>query len=128
MQYKCTPELASVGKRSLKNEKTGRFLLKRGCAVTYAGMINTFIMKKAVIPSVLVAFIMALALFSGCASSNNNSSRDFNALGAIKVTPESYERIDNATFAVHTDQLVARRNVSGDNVQLFWGLITIADY
>lgn len=112
----------------MKNELPARFLLKHRERLAYSAMINTLIMKKSALICVLVSLFAALALFSGCASSDKYAAKDFNMLGIVRVTPESYERINNATFALHTDEVVARRNVSGDNVQFLWGLVTIADY
>lgn len=104
------------------------FLLKPCDSVAYSEMINTFIMKKSALPYILLLSVAALAFFSGCASSDKYASNDFNMLGIVKVSPDSFEKIDNATFDLHTDEVYARRNVSGDNVQLLWGLVTIADY
>ncbi len=88
------------------------------------------IMKKTVTPFTLILIAVALALFTGCASNNSSkfASSDYNMLGIVSYSPESYERISNTSFAVHTDEVTARRNVSGDNLQLLWGLITVADY
>lgn len=77
-------------------------------------------------------------LLSGCnkrASSDNpyaevyeRANRDVNVLGIVKYSPGSYERVPPTTIAVHTDELVARKNISGNNISFLAGFLTIADY
>jgi hypothetical protein len=54
--------------------------------------------------------------------------KEANVLGIAKVEKASYEPVGRDTFAVSTDELYSRENFQGDQVSLFWGLITLKDY
>ena len=54
--------------------------------------------------------------------------KEANLLGLATYEPESFQSATPATFAVSTDELYDRDNVSGDKVTLLWGLITLQDY
>lgn len=73
-------------------------------------------------------------VFSGCSAydtDNYGSSVQIepshNFLGIVKTSPGSYIPTGNA-LVLSTDELMARRDFSGNNVELFWGALTITDY
>lgn len=77
-------------------------------------------------------------LLSGCdkrGSSDNpyaeaydRANRDVNVFGVVKASPGSYARVPPTTIALHTDEILVRKNVTGNNVSFLAGLLTIADY
>lgn len=88
--------------------------------------------SKLVLASLALA---GAALMTGCENvpsdtdplySRNNQG--FNALGIVDWSPESYEEIKEYSMVAHSDELVDRKNISGDNLSLFWGTIVFADY
>lgn len=89
-------------------------------------------LKLAVISSV----VAATACFSGCAGYDTNhkgpgvvAESSHNLLGAVKTNPSSYRHVnDSASIVIRTEDLWCRRDYSGDNVSLLWGLIQICDY
>lgn len=58
----------------------------------------------------------------------SRNNQGFNALGIVNWSPESYQEIKQYSIAAHSDELVDRKNISGDNLSLFWGTIVFADY
>ncbi|ADE55493.1 hypothetical protein [Coraliomargarita akajimensis] len=85
-------------------------------------------MRKLLVLTSLVATAFA---FSGCAGDSNKTAmgpRHSNFLGIYKHSDSNYTPHGKATFAVATDELVARDNYSGDKTSLLWGLITLKDY
>lgn len=89
-------------------------------------------LKLAIIASV----VAATASFSGCASYDTDYKgpgvaleSSHNVLGAITTNPDSYRYVEESgTLVVRTSDLWCRRDFSGDNVSLFWGLINVCDY
>ncbi|WOO39324.1 hypothetical protein [Rubellicoccus peritrichatus] len=85
----------------------------------------------------LIASIGLAAVFTGCSSSHvendttglyAKNNRGTNVLGIVDTSPASYKHIPEATDVIHSDELYKRKNISGNNVSLFWGAITFADY
>ncbi|MGN0835315.1 MAG: hypothetical protein ACI4QA_05765 [Candidatus Spyradosoma sp.] len=85
----------------------------------------------------LIASAAALALaFAGCHAydtdyhgSNVSAEASHNFLGIVKTNPDSYRYLDEAsTIVINTDDLWCRRDFSGSDTSLFWGLINIRDY
>lgn len=79
-----------------------------------------------------VALIASVA-FTGCSSSNSHDlytkhNEGFNALGIVKWSPSGYNEIENSSDVFYSDELVNRKNISGDNLSLFWGALVYADY
>ncbi len=85
---------------------------------------------------VLTSLVLgAAALMTGCESvpsgtdplySRNNQG--FNAAGLVDWSPESYEKINAVSNDIHTNDIYDRKDISGDNLSLFWGSLVIADY
>jgi len=82
--------------------------------------------------SLLVSLVAAAALLSGCQSKNDGyaayKNENSNFLGLVQVRPNSYYPTQKATFQVSTDELWAREDFSGNNVELLWGAFTYTDY
>lgn len=72
-------------------------------------------------------------LASGCGGDRSYAQSSMvpktrNFLGIVKTTENSYDPVSPTTLDVRTDQLSGRKNYSGRKLELFWGLITVADY
>ncbi|GHC07475.1 hypothetical protein [Cerasicoccus arenae] len=78
----------------------------------------------------------AAALMSGCANSAPSGSdplysrnnQGFNALGIVDWSPASYEEVPIESAVLYSDTMLDRKNISGDNLSLFWGTFVYADY
>lgn len=77
----------------------------------------------------------AIALTTGCEVvpsdtdplySRNNQG--FNALGLVDWSPASYQEVAQESAVMYTDQAMDRKNITGNNLSLFWGTFVIADY
>jgi hypothetical protein len=82
-----------------------------------------------------ILFIVALAgmslLASGCKTTSSNSvyvPNDTNILGIVTHQPQSYANVGTNTFRVRSDELITRKNFSGNKTTFLWGLITYTDY
>ncbi len=51
-----------------------------------------------------------------------------NFFGIVKTEPASYGYNSGTKVNLSTNEIMARRNSSGDRVTLLWGAITISDY
>ncbi len=88
-------------------------------------------------PFALSTAVIATAIaFSACGNTydtdyHGQSVRiepSHNFLGIVKTYPGSYLPGDNtSSVTVNMDELVARRDVTGNNVSLFWGALTFTD-
>lgn len=86
--------------------------------------------------AVLSSVIAAAAFSSGCAGYDTDykgpgvtAETSHNFLGIVKTNPGSYRNVDlSTTLLIRTEDLWCRRDFSGDNISLFWGLININDY
>lgn len=84
----------------------------------------------------LIASALALVVFTGCNGydtdyhgTNVSAEASHNFMGIVKTNPNSYRYVDEAsTIVVDTDELWCRRDFSGSDTSLFWGLINIRDY
>ena len=77
----------------------------------------------------LASAALCLTGLTGCDTGRAQMGpREANFLGIAKVERESYTPTGPNTFAVHTDEILNRKNFSGDKVTLFWGLVTLKDY
>ena len=85
----------------------------------------------------LIASAAALAtVFTGChgydTDYHGNAVRAeaaHNVMGIVKTNPDSYRYVDEAeSIVLDTNELWCRRDYSGQNISLFWGLISIRDY
>ncbi|WP_309396644.1 hypothetical protein [Cerasicoccus maritimus] len=76
------------------------------------------------------------ALFTGCGDSMPSDAhalykrhnQGFNFLGIVDSSPESYQEVSKISAVAYSDELVDRKNISGDNLSLFWGTFVYADY
>lgn len=88
-------------------------------------------------PLALSTAVIATAIaFSACGNTYDTDYHgqsvqiepSHNFLGIIKTSPGSYLPGEQASgVVVNMDELVARRNVSGNQVSLFWGALTFTD-
>ena len=87
--------------------------------------------------SVILISIAAFSLFSGCTYTNRNSpyagayeraNKRAHILGIVELEKDSYEPPSPLTFAVRTNDIASRRNISGQKVTFLWDLLTITDY
>ncbi len=93
-------------------------------------------MNRSRLPLLSLALGVATFFVAGCNNSFEHDStglyaknnRGTNILGIVDYSPASYKKISDTTLEVDSDELVKRKNISGDNVSLFWGGITYADY
>jgi hypothetical protein len=49
-------------------------------------------------------------------------------LGIAKIERADYTPSGPNTVPISSDEIIARKNFSGDKVTLLWGLITLKDY
>lgn len=91
-------------------------------------------MKNVRALSVVCLILLGALVFSGCSSNKmakeypEYKSDNTNFIGLVETRPGSFTPTSPAAFNVHSDELYARRNFSGNNVQLLWGLFEFADY
>ncbi|WPJ94457.1 hypothetical protein SH580_13555 [Coraliomargarita algicola] len=77
----------------------------------------------------LLSLSLAALVFTGCdGGTAQMGPKEANLLGIATVEKESYQPAAVTTLAVSTDELYTRKNYSGDQVTLLWGLITLQDY
>ena len=84
--------------------------------------------KKFLLPLVLVS---AVALLSGCATQKTRTGRSTNVLfGLVTVDKGNFQPSPiNTTLELNTNQVVGNSGkVSGTQVKLAWGAVTINDY
>lgn len=87
-------------------------------------------------PAILSSALVAATLLGGCAGYDTDDTGSgvviepsHNFLGIVKTNPGSYRYVEDAgSIVIRTDELWCRRDFSGDNISLFWGLININDY
>ncbi|MGE9293204.1 MAG: hypothetical protein ACQKBW_06295 [Puniceicoccales bacterium] len=92
-------------------------------------------MKRPSLPLLPIAFGLAALFLAGCNSYEHDSTglyaknnRGTNVLGIVDTSPASYKKVSDTTLQVESDEVVKRKNISGDNVSLFWGAFTYTDY
>lgn len=96
-------------------------------------------MKNSLRLSALLASLFLIAAFSGCVHDNNRyyvpdadlyerTMPGSNAAGIVNSSPYGWKELKETSLVVRSDELQKRRNVSGDNTTLLWGLFTYADY
>lgn len=84
----------------------------------------------------LAVLSAAVAVLAGCAGHDTaykgpgvTAEPAHNLVGAIKLNPSSYRYIDETgSVVLRTDELWCRRDFTGTNITLLWGLVHIADY
>lgn len=90
---------------------------------------------KSLTLAVLSSALAALCL-SGCAGHDTDykgpgvaAESSHNFIGLVKTNPNSYRYVEDCgTIHIRTEDLWCRRDFSGNNLSLFWGLINISDY
>lgn len=82
-----------------------------------------------------LAFAILLAAFAtGCSSAPKGKqlepviAKDTNFLGIITVKPQSFAVDNPSSDVVRTSEIVSRRDFSGTQTTLLWGLISVDDY
>lgn len=79
--------------------------------------------------SLLLCLLMLPGL--GCTSNSSQTSSvrpDANVLGIVKVYEGSYKPVGPTTLPLSTGEVTAGEKLSGNRVELLWGLITLTDY
>ena len=77
----------------------------------------------------LLSISISVLIFTGCDGGTSQlGSKEANLLGIAKINKAHYQPSGPATFSLSTDELYSRKNFSGNQVSLLWGLITIKDY
>ncbi len=77
----------------------------------------------------LLSITISALIFTGCdGGTSQMGPKEANLLGVAKVNKAHYEPSGPTTFSLSTDELYTRKNFSGNQVSLLWGLITIKDY
>jgi len=90
-------------------------------------LCNPVIMLKKVTSLLLVS--AAALCMTGCDRERAHiAPREANVLGIVHVQEDAYTHTGANTFALSTDEVVSRKNFSGNKATLFWGLITLKDY
>ena len=77
----------------------------------------------------LLSISISVLIFTGCDGGTSQlGPKEANLLGIAKINKAHYQPSGPATFSLNTDELYSRKNFSGNQVSLLWGLITIKDY
>ncbi len=87
-----------------------------------------------IIPLLLTA--LSLVLLSGCNTGPTTAQKErmlkpnegYNFFGIVKSEPGSFKQPSLTSANVSSSDVTTRDNFSGDNVTLFWGLISLQDY
>ena len=76
-------------------------------------------------------FLLLLILSFGCTTKKDvppPPQAQTNVLGIVKTQPGSYAKLSPTSINVHSDELGAVDDYSGNKTTLLWGLVTVADY
>ncbi len=85
----------------------------------------------------IITLLLALALAAfatGCSNAPKgkqaepSANKDTNILGIVHIKPQSFAVSSPNSGVVRTSELTARRDFSGTQTSLLWGLISIEDY
>ena len=77
----------------------------------------------------LLSISISALIFTGCSRGTSQMGpKEANLLGVVKINKAHYQPSGPATFSLSSDELYTRKNFSGDQVSLLWGLITLKDY
>jgi hypothetical protein len=78
------------------------------------------------------AAVLALALVgAGCSTTSSHPqavNQDRNFIGLVDIKPHSYASTSNSSIAVHTNELINKPDMTGDQVSLLWGMVNLEDY
>ena len=73
--------------------------------------------------------LAVLCLLSACGSKQTQHvPKSTNILGIYKSEPAAYSAAKSTTIPLSTTEIMGRKNITGNKVTLFWGLITLKDY
>jgi hypothetical protein len=86
--------------------------------------------KKTPFKALLIVALIGISLFaSGCKTTSSvYAPRETNILGIVNHQPKSYATIGNTTFRLSSDEIISRKNFSGNKTSFLWGLFTYTDY
>jgi len=83
----------------------------------------------------LAAIILGALLVTGCSNAPSGThalyrenNQGVNLAGLVDVSPAGYNEINPDAVTVHTDELMKRKNITGNNISFFWGAVVLADY
>ena len=80
----------------------------------------------------LTATVLALAVAgTGCSTTTAHpgaANQDRNFLGLITIRPNSFAHVSPSSLELHTNELINKPNMSGDEISLVWGAINLEDY
>jgi len=78
----------------------------------------------------LLSVLSVAVLLSACSRSQsaNMGKSESHLLGIAKIERADYTPSGPNTVPISSDEIIARKNFSGDKVTLLWGLITLKDY
>tara|TARA_Y100000588_G_scaffold201379_1_gene214996 strand:+ start:293 stop:553 length:261 start_codon:yes stop_codon:yes gene_type:complete len=86
-------------------------------------------MKNLILPLVIV---FGATFSSGCSMMPSKVkevwNKNLNVGGIIERYPQSFNPVHAGTLHSKTDELWYRRNFSGNQTRLLWGLFTLTDY
>ena len=82
-----------------------------------------------------IAIVLTLTIsgigFSGCSmfpQAKKYLSKNVNIAGAFTHSPNSFAPIEAGTLHLQSDELLYRKNFSGNKTTFLWGLVTFTDY
>jgi uncharacterized protein YcfL len=80
--------------------------------------------------SFIKSALLASLLLTGCSAKKQTPPPQVqtNMLGVFKTQPASYAKLSPTSINLHTDDLSAVDDYSGNRTSLLWGLVTVASY
>lgn len=91
-------------------------------------MLSSMKLRKT--PFAVAGILAAAALMSGCSSTSNVHAHkgSSSALGVVAHEKATYSKVRPTTFVFDNGDIAPQEDITGDQVTLLWGLITIPDY
>jgi len=84
------------------------------------------------ITPLFTATVLALAVAgTGCSTTSSHpaaANQDRNFIGLIEIKPNSYAHASPSSAEVHSNDLINKPNMSGDEISLLWGAVNLEDY
>jgi hypothetical protein len=84
------------------------------------------------ITPLFTATVLALAIAgTGCSTTSSHptaANQDRNLLGIVEIKPNSYAHASPSSDVLHSNELINKPNMSGDQISLLWGAINLEDY
>ena len=76
----------------------------------------------------LATLLFTSLILTGCNSDNRyHADKGTNFLGIMKTKPGSFEPESPDSITIKTSDIVNAQDPSGDEVELFWGLVSFKD-